>query len=99
MSNQAQLLYILYSIFVTIETAYGVGQSFATVGDPVIYFTAVKYELFSQVSGIMVIGVGKLVVGAFLLRIVRTRIQIVIIWACVAITIIITLFASITVIV
>lgn len=99
MSNQAQLLYILYSIFVTIGTAYGVGQSFATVGDPVIYFTAVKYELFSQVSGIMVIGVGKLVVGAFLLRIVRNRIQIVIIWACVAITIIITLFASITVIV
>lgn len=47
----------------------------------------------------MVIGVGKAAVGVFLLRIVRSRIQKVIILACLAITAIITLFASITVIV
>ncbi|KAF4769675.1 hypothetical protein N7455_006140 [Penicillium solitum] len=95
----ALVLHILYTAFVTEATVYGLGQLFADVGDPVIYFTAVKYELFSQVAGIMVIGVGKAAVGVFLLRIVRSRIQRVIIWACLAITAFITLFASITVIV
>ncbi|KAJ5956626.1 hypothetical protein N7501_010905 [Penicillium viridicatum] len=95
----ALVLHILYTAFVTEATLYGLGQLYADVGDPVIYFTAVKYELFSQVAGIMVIGVGKGAVGVFLLRIVRSRIQKVIILACLAITAIITLFASITVIV
>ncbi|CAI7629589.1 unnamed protein product [Penicillium bialowiezense] len=95
----ALVLHITYTVFVTVGTVYGLGRLFAEVGDPVIYFTAVKYELFSQVAGIMVIGVGKSAVGVFLLRIVRNKIQIWIIWGCLAITAIITLFASITVIV
>lgn len=99
LSNVLQVLHILYTAFVTEATVYGLGQLYADVGDPVIYFTAVKYELFSQVAGIMVIGVGKAAVGVFLLRIVRSRVQRVIIWACLAITAFITLFASITVIV
>ncbi|GAB1209138.1 hypothetical protein APSETT445_007904 [Aspergillus pseudonomiae] len=57
------------------------------------------YEVFSQVAGIMVIGVGKWAVGTFLLRIVRNKIQIWFIWGCLAITTIITLFASITVVI
>lgn len=80
-------------------TYYGLGRLFADIGDPTIYFTAVKYELFSQVAGIMVIGIGKAAVGVFLLRIVRNKIQIWFIYGCLAITAIITLFASITVIV
>lgn len=83
----------------TVASAYGLGRLFAEIGDPVIYFTAVKYELFSQVAGIMVIGVGKGAVGVFLLRIVRNAVQIWIIRGCLAITVLITLFASITVIV
>jgi hypothetical protein len=71
----------------------------ADVGNQEIYFTAVKYELFSQVAGLMVIGVGKAAVGMFLLRIVRNRIQIWFIRVCLGITAFITLFASITVIV
>ncbi|KAJ5082210.1 hypothetical protein N7532_011253 [Penicillium argentinense] len=95
----ALAVHILYTIFVTISSHYGLGRLYADVGDPVIYFTAVKYELFSQVAGIMVIGIGKGAVGMFLLRIVRNRIQIWVIYACLAITTVITLFASIVVIV
>ncbi|KAJ5793472.1 hypothetical protein N7457_000071 [Penicillium paradoxum] len=95
----ALALQILYTAFVTVASVYGLGQLYADVGDPIIYFTAVKYELFSQIAGIMVIGVGKAAVGVFLLRIVRNKIQIGFIWACLAITAFITLFASITVIV
>lgn len=95
----ALVVHILYTIFVTMATHYGLGRLYADVGDPTIYFTAVKYELFSQVAGIMVIGIGKAAVGVFLLRIVRNKIQIWFIYACLAITAIITLFASITVIV
>ncbi|KAJ5217830.1 uncharacterized protein N7469_011455 [Penicillium citrinum] len=95
----ALVVHILYTIFVTMGTYYGLGRLFADIGDPTIYFTAVKYELFSQVAGIMVIGIGKAAVGVFLLRIVRNKIQIWFIYGCLAITAIITLFASITVIV
>lgn len=99
MTDMPQLIQILYNIFVSIASVYGLGRKYEAVGNPVIYFTAVKYELFSQVAGIMAIGVGKLAVGAFLLRIVRSKIQIWFIRACIVITIIITLFASITVVV
>ncbi|KAB8260898.1 hypothetical protein BDV32DRAFT_43353 [Aspergillus pseudonomiae] len=95
----ALILHILYTIFVSIGTHYGVGQLFADVGDPVTYSKATMYEVFSQVAGIMVIGVGKWAVGTFLLRIVRNKIQIWFIWGCLAITTIITLFASITVVI
>lgn len=98
-TDSKQILQIAYTALVTVASRYGLGQKLADVGDPVIYFTAVKYELFSQVAGIMVIGVGKSAVGMFLLRIVRNRIQIWFIRVCLAITAFITLFASITVIV
>ncbi|KAE8360443.1 hypothetical protein BDV27DRAFT_41114 [Aspergillus caelatus] len=95
----ALILHILYTIFVTIATHYGLGRLFADVGDPVIYSKATMYEVFSQVAGIMVIGVGKGAVGTFLLRIVRNKIQIWFIWGCLGITTFITLFASITVVI
>ncbi|KAE8379345.1 hypothetical protein BDV26DRAFT_169916 [Aspergillus bertholletiae] len=95
----AFILHIVYTIFVTIATHYGLGRLFADVGDPVSYSKATMYEVFSQVAGIMVIGVGKGAVGTFLLRIVRNRIQIWFIWGCLAITTVITLFASITVVI
>ncbi|GAB1211028.1 hypothetical protein ATERTT37_000140 [Aspergillus terreus] len=98
-TDVTQLLQILYVVFVTIGSAYGLGRLFVDVGDPVTYFTAIKYELFSQVAGIMAIGVGKLAVGMFLLRIVRNKIQIGVIWGFLAATTFITLFASICVIV
>lgn len=63
------------------------------------YFEAAKYELISQVAGITLIGVGKMTVGVFLLRIVRNRIQIWIIRVCLVITVLITTFASTCVIV
>lgn len=94
-----QLVHILYTIFVTISSFYGLGQLYVDVGDPAIYVTAVKYELFSQVAGLMVIGIGKWAVGMFLLRIVRNKVQIAMIWTCLAIISVITLFASITVVV
>lgn len=77
---------------------YGLGRLFADVGDMEVYFTAVKWEVFSQVAGILVIGVGKCAVGIFLLRIVRSKIQIGFIWAFIAGTVFITLFAAITVV-
>lgn len=58
-----------------------------------------KWELISQVAGLMAIGVGKLAVGWFLLRIVRNKVQIAIIWVCLVITTVLTLFASIAAIV
>lgn len=95
----SQALHIVYTVFVTVASHYDLGRLSTEVGDPVIYVKAVKYELFSQVAGIMVIGVGKLAVGVFLLRIVRNRIQIWFIWGCLITTVIITLFASISVVV
>lgn len=95
----ALVLQILYTIFVTVATRYGLGRLFAEVGNPDVYWEAVKYEVFSQVAGIMVIGLGKCAVGIFLLRIVRNKIQIGFIWAFLAGTVFITLFASITVVV
>ncbi|CAI4215808.1 unnamed protein product [Parascedosporium putredinis] len=95
----ALVLQILYTVFVTIATLYGLGRLFADVGDPEAYFTALKYEIFSQVAGLMVIGVGKCAVGVFLLRIVRNKIQSIVIWAFLVGTVFITLFSSITVVV
>jgi hypothetical protein len=93
------VLQIIYTIFVTIATQYGLGRLFADVGDAQVYSMAVMYEVFSQVAGLMVIGVGKCAVGVFLLRIVRHPIQRGFIWAFLAGTVFITLFASITVVV
>ncbi|CAL5873401.1 uncharacterized protein PFLUO_LOCUS7680 [Penicillium psychrofluorescens] len=95
----ALVLHITYTVFVTVSSVYGLGRLYAQVGDPAIYFTAVKYEVFSQVAGLMVIGVGKCAVGVFLLRIVRNKIQIWFIWGFLAATVFITLFASITVVI
>ncbi|PKS08431.1 hypothetical protein jhhlp_005142 [Lomentospora prolificans] len=95
----ALVLQILYTVFVTIATFYGLGRLFADVGNPEAYFTALKYEIFSQVAGLMVIGVGKCAVGVFLLRIVRNKIQTIFIWAFLAGTVFITLFSSITVVI
>jgi hypothetical protein len=53
-----QVLQIVYTVFISIATKYGLGRLFAEVGDPEVYATAVMYEVFSQVAGLMVIGVG-----------------------------------------
>ncbi|CEN60410.1 hypothetical protein ASPCAL02850 [Aspergillus calidoustus] len=95
----ALALHILYTIFVTIASVFGLGRLSGDVGNLDIYFEAVKYEIFSQFAGIMVIGIGKCAVGMFLLRIIRNKIQIAFIRICLVITVIITLFASIVVIV
>ncbi|KAM7196143.1 hypothetical protein V8F20_007178 [Naviculisporaceae sp. PSN 640] len=95
----AFLLHILYTIFVSVATKYGLGRLFADVGNPDVYWTAVMYEVFSQVAGLMAIGVGKLAVGTFLLRIVVSPIQRGVIWTFLGFTVFITLFASITVVV
>jgi hypothetical protein len=55
--------------------------------------------VYSQVAGIMVIGLGKCAVGIFLLRIVRNKFQKGFIWAFLAGTVFITLFASVVVVV
>lgn len=89
-----QAVHLLYNIFITIATGYGLGQLVADVGDPETYFTAVKWELFGQMAGLMAIGIGKVAVGMFLVRIVRNKIQIWFIWACITITTIITVFAT-----
>lgn len=89
----------MYTVFVSIGTRYGLGRLFADVGNPDIYYEAVKYEILSQFAGILVIGVGKCAVGMFLLRIIRNKIQIAFIRVCLVVTTIITLFASITAIV
>lgn len=94
-----QILHIIYTIFVSIASHYGLGRLSADVGDMATYFEAAKYELFSQVAGITLIGVGKMTVGVFLLRIVRNKIQIWIIRLCLVITVLITTFASACVIV
>lgn len=94
-----QVLQIVYTVFVTIATTYGLGRLFAEVGDAEVYSVAVMYEVFSQVAGLMVIGVGKCAVGGFLLRLVRHPIQKGFIWAFLAGTVFITLFASITVVI
>ncbi|RKU44005.1 hypothetical protein DL546_007104 [Coniochaeta pulveracea] len=95
----ALVLQIVYTVFVTIATTYGLGRLFAEVGDAEVYSVAVMYEVFSQVAGLMVIGVGKCAVGGFLLRLVRHPIQKGFIWAFLAGTVFITLFASITVVI
>ncbi|KAE8350679.1 hypothetical protein BDV28DRAFT_159401 [Aspergillus coremiiformis] len=95
----ALFLQIVYTAFVTAASLYGLGRRYADVDDARTYSTAVKYEVCSQVAGIMVIGVGKAAVGTFLLRIVRNKIHIRFIWGCLVVTAIITLFASITVVI
>ncbi|VUC31476.1 unnamed protein product [Clonostachys rosea] len=95
----ALVFQIVYTALVSHATRYGLGRLYLDINNPPVYFEAVKYEVFSQFAGIMVIGVGKLAVGVFLLRIVRNIVQIVFIWAFLAGTVFITLFASIVVIV
>ncbi|KAF4440938.1 hypothetical protein F53441_12157 [Fusarium austroafricanum] len=95
----ALVFQILYSAFVTAGTKYGIGRKFADVGNPDAYFRAVELEIYSQVAGIMVIGIGKAAVGIFLLRIVRNKFQKAFIWAFLAGTAFITLFASVVVVV
>lgn len=95
----AFLLHVLYTIFVSVATKYGLGRLFADVGNPDVYWTAVMYEVFSQVAGLMAIGVGKLAVGCFLLRIVVSQMQRAFIYVFLGLTAFITLFASITVVV
>lgn len=76
-TRQSQLLQIVYTAFVSVATYYGVGRLYESIGNPVTYSQALKYEVFSQVAGLLVIGVGKLAVGGFLLRIVRNRYHII----------------------
>ncbi|KAL7754896.1 hypothetical protein ACKLNR_015236 [Fusarium oxysporum f. sp. zingiberi] len=90
---------IIYSAFVTAGTKYGLGRKFADIGNPDAYFLAVELEIYSQVAGLMVIGLGKCAVGIFLLRIVRNKFQKAFIWAFLAGTVFITLFSSIVVVV
>lgn len=97
--TQCQILQIIYSAFVAAGTKYGVGRRFNDIGNPDAYFKAVELEVYSQVAGILLIGVGKCAVGIFLLRIVRNRFQKSFIWAFLAGTVGITLFASVVVVV
>ncbi|KAL4967609.1 uncharacterized protein BDV14DRAFT_188364 [Aspergillus stella-maris] len=78
----ALVLHLLYTNFVSIATRYGLGRLKNEIGRPPIYVEAVKYEIFSQVAGILLMGLGKCVVGTFLLRIVRNKIQIPFLHAC-----------------
>ncbi|KAM0377372.1 hypothetical protein ACHAPK_002355 [Fusarium culmorum] len=95
----ALVLQIIYSAFVTAGTKYGVGRRFNDIGNPDAYFKAVELEVYSQVAGILLMGVGKCAVGIFLLRIVRNKFQKSFIWAFLAGTVGITLFASVVVVV
>ncbi|KAF6523328.1 hypothetical protein HZS61_011827 [Fusarium oxysporum f. sp. conglutinans] len=95
----ALVFQIIYSAFVTSGTKYGLGRKFADIGNPDAYFLAVELEIYSQVAGLMVIGLGKCAVGIFLLRIVRNKFQKAFIWAFLAGTVFITLFSSIVVVV
>ncbi|KAM0329631.1 hypothetical protein ACHAPQ_006700 [Fusarium lateritium] len=95
----ALIFQIIYSAFVTAGTKYGIGRKFDDIADPDAYFKAVELEVYSQVAGIMVIGLGKCAVGIFLLRIVRNKFQKGFIWAFLAGTVFITLFASAVVVV
>ncbi|KAM0549537.1 hypothetical protein ACHAPJ_009353 [Fusarium lateritium] len=95
----ALVFQIIYSAFVTAGTQYGLGRKFAEVGNPDAYFKAVEMEIYSQVAGLMVIGLGKCAVGIFLLRIVRNPYQKAFIWAFLAGTVFLTLFSSIVVVV
>ncbi|KAG6984989.1 hypothetical protein FocnCong_v004787 [Fusarium oxysporum f. sp. conglutinans] len=94
-----EVFQIIYSAFVTSGTKYGLGRKFADIGNPDAYFLAVELEIYSQVAGLMVIGLGKCAVGIFLLRIVRNKFQKAFIWAFLAGTVFITLFSSIVVVV
>ncbi|KAM0226869.1 hypothetical protein ACHAPO_012023 [Fusarium lateritium] len=93
------VLQIIYSAFVTAGIKYGVGRRFNDIGNLDAYFKAVELEIYSQVAGILLIGVGKCAVGIFLLRIVRNRFQKHFIWTLLAGTVGITLFASVVVVV
>lgn len=61
----ALAVHILYTIFVTIATTYSLGRLFAEAEYPATYFTAVKYELFSQAAGLMSIGIGNWLSACF----------------------------------
>lgn len=95
----SQILQIIYSSFVSAGTKYGIGRLFADVGNPDAYFKAVEMEVYAQVSGILLIGVGKCAVGIFLLRIIRNKIQKWAIWTFLAGTVGITLFSGVVVVV
>lgn len=94
-----QIFQIIYSAFISTGTYYGLGKKMAEIADPADFGTAVMYMIFSQVAGILFVGVGKLAVGAFLLRLVRDKIQIAVIRIFIALTILLTLFASIVVVI
>ncbi|KAF5660720.1 integral membrane protein pth11 [Fusarium denticulatum] len=55
----ALVFQIIYSAFVTAGTKYGLGRRFADIGNPDAYFRVVEPEIYSQMAGLMVIGLGK----------------------------------------
>lgn len=65
----SQLLFVLYTSFLTVSCIHGMGQHAADL--PVDRVSrAVFYLLCGQVAVSLVIGLGKVVVAVFLLRIV-----------------------------
>ncbi|RYP18470.1 hypothetical protein DL765_003924 [Monosporascus sp. GIB2] len=93
------VLHIIYTAFNHVATGWGLGRRFAEVGDPATYSEALKWETFGQVAGIMMSGVGKCSVGVFLLRIIRNKFQIGLIWFLIVSTVFIMLFASIGIVI
>ncbi|KAL4788958.1 hypothetical protein BDV19DRAFT_397674 [Aspergillus venezuelensis] len=75
----ALVLHLLYTIFVSVATKYGLGRLKDNINNYPIYVEAVKYEICSQVAGILLMGL----------------IQMAFIHACLVINILITLFANI----
>ncbi|RYP71459.1 hypothetical protein DL771_004826 [Monosporascus sp. 5C6A] len=95
----AFILQIIFTALTHVSTGYGLGRLFAEVGDPETYVTAVKWELFAHVPAILMSGVSKCSVAVFLLRIIRNKLQIRLIWFFIGSTAFIAVFTSIVAIV
>lgn len=80
-SNESdiQVLLLLYTIFIHIAAVYGFGQSIHTLplADSAL---AVKYEMVGQTFAVIGMGVAKMSLGFFLLRIVVVRWHQMVIW-------------------
>lgn len=66
------MLFVLYTSFLTVACYYGMGQHARNL-DVDRLSNAVLYLLCGQVAASLVIGLGKVVVAVFLLRIVVQR--------------------------
>lgn len=80
----AFILLLLYTVFIHVSATRGFGQGMAAIEDPLDISAAVLYECIAQTFAVIGMAVAKWSLGLFLLRLVKERWHMLLIWATLA---------------